>query len=205
MRLGIACDEQPLAPALLELLAGAGLDARGLGTTAVPALVPAGDDRWLLAAPEDVLTCLELGVLDAAVAGKDVLLELEPDVYELLDLRTGVDRLCWAAPAGGPEGRPKRRRPRVATRYPRLAARHFAARGLQVELVPFTGPVTTAVELGVADDVVELASRLAGACVVREELAGCSLRLVTGRAAHTLAAAALVRLTDALRARVEAA
>lgn len=204
MKLGVACDDGSLPPALLTLLAGAGLEAGGLACALTPALAAAGDDRWLLAAAADVLTCCELGALDAAVIGKDVLLEREPDVYELLDLRVGDDLLCWAAPPGGPEGRRPRRRLRVATRYPRLARRHFAARGRQIELVPFTHAVTTAVELGVADGVVELASRLAaGGYVVREELAACSLRLVTGRAAHTLAGPALAALVDALRSQVD--
>ena len=118
----------------------------------------------------------------------------------------------YATPA--PDGRPLgRSRPRVATRYPHVTRRHFAASGRQVELVAFEA-ASLAPGLGIADGVVELRSRLvlddasAGAgrpaeLLVREEIAACSARLVAGRAARALGGERLAELLERLRASVE--
>jgi len=211
VKLGVSCDGGPPSLEVFDLLERAGLPAGALRGRAGPALVDVGDATWLLAPGADVLEACARGALDVGVAGKDLLLELAPQVHELLDLRVCRDVLVYATPE--PAGAAViRGRPRVATRYPRVTRRHFAATGRQVELVAFDA-APLAPGLGVADGVVELRSRLvdddgsAGSgrpaeLHVREEIAACSTRLVAGRAARALGGERLADLLERLRASV---
>jgi len=207
MRLGIACRDGRPPRDVVDLLCDAGLCGR-FDDVKAPALVeePApGGHVWLLASAADVVGACERGALDAAVAGKDVLLEAEPEVHELLDLRADRDALVYAL-RERPAGLSRRVRLRVATRYVRVTHRFFAGAGEEVDVVGFDSPAL-AVRLGLADGVVELRASLDGALgaglLERAEVAGCSARLVCGRAARTLDGAALEDLAERLRARLE--
>lgn len=203
MKLGLACDDGPPPAALLELLGAAGLPVAAVAGAVPPALIPADDDAWVLASGVDVLTACLRGALDVVVVGKDLLLERQPRVSELLDLRVCRDRLVYAVVQGAGRGRPSR--PRVATPYPACTCRHFAASGRQVEAIDFR-VATLAPALGLADGVVDLQSRVdaqAPPLIVQEEIAACSLRLVAGRAARTLHAERLEDLVERLRAALE--
>ena len=205
MKLGLACDGCPPPAAVLDLLGAAGLPVAAAAAARSPAFVWAADDAWALAPGADLLTACLRGVLDAAIVGKDLLLERRPAVSELLDLRLSPDRIVYAVAPDGGRGEPSR--PRVATPYPRCTRRYFAAAGRQVEPIAF-GEASLAPELGLADGVVDLESRIrAGApgLVVREEFAACSLRLVAGRAARTLSSGRLEDLLERLRAALEEA
>jgi ATP phosphoribosyltransferase len=203
VRIGIACDGTP-PPALLDVFAAAGLEGGRLAAARCPDLVPAGDDLFLVAPGRDVLACCRRGALDAAAVGKELLLEVEPGLPELLDLGIGRDRLVYAEAARAPRaGRP---RPRVATRFPRLTRRHFDGRGRQIEALPLEAASSLALVLGAADGVVELEGRLAGIAddlVVRQEVASCSIRLVAARAARVLAGERLADLLERLHGLVE--
>ena len=203
MRLGIACREGPPPPEVVDLLEAADLAVPGLRTAEGPRLLSCGDDMWMLAADADVLTACARGVLDAGVVGKDVLLELAPQVHELLDLRAYPDVLVLALPAPGRAA--PRSRLRVATRYPHITRRHIAASGRQAHVLEFRA-ATLAPALGLADGVVELQSMLdvAGSpeiegLEVREQVAVCSARLVAGRAARALAGQQLADAVERLR------
>ena len=212
MKLGLACDGGPPSSDVLDLLEQAGLPTGALRSVAGPALVDTGDSTWLLAPGTDILGACTRGALHAGVAGKDLLLELAPQVHELLDLRLCRDALVYATPEPG-AGVLDRVRPRVATRYPLMTRRHFAASGRQVEVVAFDAAFL-APALGIADGVVELRSRLVlddahagpgrlARLRVREEVATCSARLVAGRAARALGGERLAELLERLRAAVE--
>ena len=212
MKLGLACDGGPSQAHLLDLLARAGLPAEALRGVPGPALVDAGEVTWLLALGADVLEACVRGALDAGVVGKDLLLELAPQVHELLDLRVCRDVLVYATPEAD-AGVLRRGRPRVATRYPRVTRRHCAAGGRQVALVAFEA-APLAPGLGLADGVVELSDRLAldassagagrlAGLRVREEIAACSARLVAGRAARVLGAERLAELLERLSTALE--
>ena len=213
MKLGLTCEGGPPPAPVLDLLERAGLPVAALRVLAGPALVEAGEVTWLLAAGADVLEACARGALDVGVVGKDLLLELAPQVHELLDLRVCRDALVYATPEPGGGAAP-RGRPRVATRYPRVTRRHFAAGGRQVELIAFEA-AALAPGLGLADGGVELRSRLAlddagsagggrpAGLLVREDVAACSARLVAGRAARVLGGARLGELLERLRASAE--
>lgn len=197
MRIGLACDGVVPPAEVVALLAKAGLDTAPLAAASSPALVEAGEDAWLLAPGEDVLACCERGALDVAIVGKDLLLELEPALPELLDLGVCRDRLVYAvAPSR------RRSRPRIATRYPRLARRHFDLSGRQVETLALGPSAALSPALGAADGVVELGSRLAhlsAEVTVVEVVAPCTARLVASRGARVLATARLTALLASLR------
>lgn len=112
--------------------------------------------RYLLVKPSDVPIYVEHGAADVGVAGKDVLLEAQPDAYELMDLKIGRCRLCVAAKNGYIENRD--RALRVATKYPRVARDHYASVNREIEIIKLNGSIELAPILGLSDvilDVVE--------------------------------------------------
>ena len=156
--------------------------------------------------PSDVPTYVERGAADIGITGKDVLLEQdEREVYELLDLGYGRCVMVVAAPEDGERMEESLRRlgtVRVATKYPRIAARHFASTGRHAEIVEVKGSVEIAPLTGLADAIVDLSAtgktlaenRLA----IREEIVACTARLIANPVAHKLRA----REIDALIARI---
>jgi len=204
VRIGLACEAGAPPAEVLDLLEAAGLPAASLRGRAAPALVADGAVTWLLGSPGDVLRALDRGALDAGVVGSDRLLEDRLGVADLLDLRCVRDDLVVAlTPAGGRPGR----RPRIATRHPQTARRHFAAAGAQAEILVADEPLLS-VALGLADGVAELRARIAAtphapALVEREIVAACSARLVAARAARILLRDEINTLAERLRAVVE--
>ncbi len=199
MRIGVASDGGASAE-VTRLLAAAGLDTWGLAV-ASPALLPADADQWVLAPGSDLLTCCARGAVDVAVVGKDLLLELEPALPELLDLGIWRDRLVYAAATRG-----RRARPRGAPRYPPRTRRHFDLTGRQVETVALGLAAALTPALGMADGVVDLESRIAASApnlTVAEEVAPCTARLVASRGARLLSAERLSHLVVRLRTIVE--
>ncbi len=156
--------------------------------------------------PSDVPTYVEHGAADIGITGKDVLLEHpEREVYELVDLGYGRCRMVVAARAGDDAMGESLRRlgtVRVATKYPRTAARHFTATGRQAEIVEVKGSVELAPLTGLVDAIVDLTA--SGRTLVenrleeREEIEVCTARLVANPVAHKLKADAI----DALVARM---
>ena len=104
MKLGLACDGGPLPAALLDLLGTAGLPVTAAVGAGPPVLIQADGYAWALAPGVDVLTACLHGALDVAVVGKDLLLERQPELFELLDLRVGPDHLVYAGVAGSSRG-----------------------------------------------------------------------------------------------------
>lgn len=162
-----------------------------------------GPLRFLLLKPDDVPTYVEYGAADLGVCGRDVLEERGSDLYQPLDLGIGRCRLVVAGPVGSP---PPSGVPRVATKFPRTAAAHFARRGVQAEVITVHGSVELAPLTGLADlivDLVETGSTLdQNGLEVREEVARVSSVLVANRASYKLRQAEVRPLVDALRAAV---
>jgi ATP phosphoribosyltransferase len=156
--------------------------------------------RFLLLKPDDVPTYVEYGAADLGVCGRDVLMERTADLYQPLDLQVGVCRMVVAGPKGRavPAGVP-----RVATKYPRIAAEHFARRGVQADIVYVQGSVELAPIVGLADlivDLVETGVTLAqNGLEVIEDVARVSSVLVANRAAYKLRQEQMKPLVEALR------
>ncbi|MBY0123855.1 ATP phosphoribosyltransferase [Bacillus sp. S/N-304-OC-R1] len=117
--------------------------------------VPEESFRFILAKPMDVPTYVEHGVADLGIAGKDVMLEEERDVYELLDLKISA---CYLAVAGLPNTKMNNVAPKVATKYPNVAAAYFREQGEQVEIIKLNGSIELAPLIGLADRIVDIVS-----------------------------------------------
>ena len=206
-RLTIAVPRGALFADSLDLLDGLGVDTAGVRS----------NDRKLLFAesgivtmrPSDVPTYVEHGSADIGITGKDVLLEQpQRKVYELLDLGYGGCRMVVAAREGGdPISDALRRlgRVRVATKYPRVAAQHFADSGRQAEIVEVKGSVELAPLTGLVDAIVDLSAtgRTLDENGLRatEEIALCTARLIANPVAHKLKAEQIDAILDKVRAR----
>jgi ATP phosphoribosyltransferase len=191
--------------AVAPLLSRAGVDVEGLlaDDRTLMRESPAAGIRFLLLKPDDVPTYVEYGAADLGVCGRDVLMERAADLYRPLDLRVGICRMIVAGVAGraAPTGVP-----RVGTKYPRVAAEHFARRGVQADVIYLQGSVELAPIVGLADlivDIVESGETLAqNGLEVREEVAPISSVLVVNRAAYKLRQDRVTPLVEALRAAV---
>jgi ATP phosphoribosyltransferase len=157
--------------------------------------------------PSDVPTYVEAGAADLGVTGKDVLMEQsERDVYELADLGYGGCRMVLATRAGEDPAAEALRRlgvMRIATKYPRIAARYFDRTGRQAEIVEVKGSVELAPLTGLVEGIVDLTASGAtleqNGLVVREEIATSTARLIANPVAHKLKAAAIDDLRERLR------
>ena len=158
--------------------------------------------------PSDVPTYVEHGSADIGITGKDVLLEQsQRNVYELLDLGYGHCRMVVAAREGGdPIGDALRRlgRVRIATKYPRVAAAHFAETGRQAEIVEVKGSVELAPLTGLVDGIVDLTATgrtlAENRLRVVEEIGVCTARLIANPVAHKLKADQIDRIVERIRA-----
>lgn len=142
---------------LLEL---AGVDVTGLADPGRQLTVTAGDIQFIIGKPTDIPVYVAYGAVDVAIAGKDTLLESALDVVEMADLRFGACRFVVAEPEDAPRSVAEIYRHlgviRVATKYPRITEAHYAARGLQVELVKLSGNIELAPLIGLADQIVDI-------------------------------------------------
>jgi ATP phosphoribosyltransferase len=158
-------------------------------------------DLFLLK-PDDVPTYVEYGTADLGICGRDVLVERNIDAYHPVDLGIGRCRLVVAGRVGESLDRTTRM-PRIATKYPHTAARHFARRGVQVEIVNVLSSVELAPLTGLADlivDLVETGSTLKqNGLEVKEEILAVSTLLVANRASYKLRAEPISALVRALR------
>jgi ATP phosphoribosyltransferase len=192
--------------AVAPLLSRAGVDVEGLlaDDRTLMRESPASGIRFLLLKPDDVPTYVEYGSADLGVCGRDVLLERTADLYRPLDLRVGICRIVVAGVAGRPVPTGV---PRIGTKYPRIAAEHFARRGVQADVIYLQGSVELAPIVGLADlivDIVETGETLVqNGLVVLEEVAPISSVLVVNRAAYKLRHHRVTPLVEALRAAVE--
>ena len=110
--------------------------------------------RYFWAKPSDVAIYVERGAADIGVAGKDILLEYRPDVYELLDLGMGRCRMCVAGHEGFRDD--LSRTLRVATKYPNIARRWYAARSRPIDIIKMNGAIELAPIVGLSDVIVDI-------------------------------------------------
>ena len=205
--LTVAIPKGRVQKVLATLFAKGGLDASVLDDDDRRLVRQSADGRtrFLLLKPDDVPTYVEFGAADLGVSGRDILLERRYDLYQPLDLGIGRCRMVVAAPADRTEMPSV---PRVATKYPRIATDHFAARGIQAEVIFVQGSVELAPLVGLADlivDLVETGSTLReNHLVVLEDVAAISSVVVANRSAYKLRSSEIAPLLEALSAAVNA-
>ena len=110
--------------------------------------------RYFWVKPSDVAIYVETGVADVGVVGKDIILEQNPDVYELLDLGFGKCRMAVAGKKG--EMLPLDRTVKVATKFPNIAKKHFASKSREIDIIKLNGSIELAPILGMADVIVDI-------------------------------------------------
>ncbi len=191
----------------LDALDGAGIDTSAARGESRSLIFPGERIVLVTMRPSDVPTYVEAGAADVGITGKDVLLEqADRMVYELLDLGYGRCRMVLAGRKGDERLGESQRRlgmTRIATKYPRVAERHFEATGRQIETIEVKGSVELAPLIGLADGIVDLVAT--GRTLeendleVREEIVECTARFVANRVAHKLRAAEVDDLTARLR------
>jgi ATP phosphoribosyltransferase len=223
--LRIAVPRGALFEETVDLLSGLGVDTEELRV----------NDRKLLfeeigvitMRPSDVPTYVEAGAADLGITGKDVLAELAlahspgaeapgaggppaaREVYELLDLGYGRCTMVLASRAGEPDPAAEALRHlgvmRIATKYPRIAARHLEETGRQAEIVEVKGSVELAPLTGLVEAIVDLTATgttlRENDLAVRERFLECTARLIANPVAHKLKAGAIDELLGRLRER----
>ncbi|MCR4877598.1 MAG: ATP phosphoribosyltransferase [Clostridiales bacterium] len=156
--------------------------------------------RYFWVKPSDVAIYVARGAADIGVAGKDILLEYRPEVYELMDLGIGRCRMAVAAPVGYTED--PARTLRVATKFSRIARDYYAGMGRDIDIIHLNGSIEIAPILGLSDvivDIVETGTTLKeNNLEVRETIVPISARLIANKSGFTFKREAIERLTAGL-------
>lgn len=147
---------------------------------------PEAGVRFFWVKPSDVAIYVERGAADIGVAGKDILLEYEPDVYELLDLHMGRCRMAVAAEKDFRDDPQKTLR--VATKFTNIARQYYSAQCRDIDLIKLNGSIELAPILGLSDvivDIVETGTTLKeNNLEPRETIVPISARLISNKASY---------------------
>src|SRR4030042_6988576 len=146
----------------VDILRSAGFEVKSLLENNRKLSVYSGEDsiQYIISRPMDVPVYVEYGACDIGFSGKDVLMEKENKVYELLDLKNGECRIVLATLKGHLDKVKEKYRHfgsiRVATSYPNIAKKYFDSKGMQVEIIKLYGSVELAPALGIADEILDI-------------------------------------------------
>ena len=161
--------------------------------------------RYFWVKPSDVAIYVERGAADIGVAGKDILLEYRPDVYELLDLNMGKCRMAVAAPADFHDD--GERTLRVATKFVNIAKSYYAAQGRDIDIIKLNGSIELAPILGLSDvivDIVETGKTLIeNDLEVKETVVPISARLIANKASYKFKGEQIGRLGRSMASQME--
>ena len=161
---------------------------------------PEAEVSYFWVKPSDVAIYVERGAADIGVAGKDILLEYEPQVYELLDLGVGKCRMAVSAPEGWQDNRQYTLR--VATKFKRIAKQYYRSIGRNIDIIHLNGSIELAPILGLSDvivDIVETGKTLRENHLTEvETIVPISARLIANRANFKFKTAPIERLVREL-------
>ncbi len=145
--------------------------------------------RFFWVKPSDVPIYVERGAADLGVAGKDIILEYSPDVYELLDLKLGKCRMAVAAKKDFHDETVKTLR--VATKFPNIASEYYEKIGRDIDIIKLNGSIELAPILGLSDvivDIVETGTTLReNDLEVKAEILPISARLIANKSSFRFA------------------
>ncbi len=162
--------------------------------------------RYFWVKPSDVAIYVERGAADIGVAGKDILLEYQPDVFELLDLDLGKCRMAVAAKKDFYDD--GQRTLGVATKFTNIAARYYASKCREIDMIKLNGSIEIAPILGLSDvivDIVETGKTLQeNNLEVKETILPISARLICNKAAFRFKTAEIETITSFMKAQVNA-
>ncbi len=156
--------------------------------------------RYFWVKPSDVAIYVERGAADIGVAGKDILLEYDPDVYELLDLGVGRCDMAVAAKRGFTDDRNKTLR--VATKFQNIARAYYSAIGRDIDIIHLNGSIELAPILSLSDvivDIVETGATLReNNLEVVEKFKPISARLIANKASFKFKGERIDKIKEAL-------
>ena len=162
--------------------------------------------RYFWVKPSDVAIYVERGAADVGVVGKDILLEYEPEVYELLDLNMGKCRMAVAAMEGFRDD--TRSALRVATKFANIAGQYYRSKGRDIDIIHLNGSIEIAPILGLSDvivDIVETGTTLReNNLSVIETIVPISARLISNKASYKFKNEQINRVVRELAAQTEA-
>ena len=161
--------------------------------------------RYFWVKPSDVSIYVERGAADIGIAGKDILLEYSPDVYELIDLNIGKCRMAVAAKRDFYDDRQKTLK--VATKFVNIAKAHYASSGRDIDIIKLNGSIELAPILSLSDVVVDIVET--GATLkendleVIETIIPISARLISNKASFKFKTGEIENLTEKMRQQIK--
>ena len=165
---------------------------------------PEAGVRYFWVKPSDVAIYVERGAADVGVAGKDILLEYRPDVYELLDLNMGRCRMAVAAKKDFRDD--TERTLRVATKFTRIAREYYAGLGRDIDIIHLNGSIEIAPILGLSDVIVDIVETgktlLENDLEPIETIVPISARLIANKASFKFNAGQIEAVARALKAQI---
>ena len=204
--LRIAVPKGSLNTEAIACLEEAGLDVTGLANPGRALVISNPGVDYIIVRPSDAPVFVALGAADCGICGKDSLLEADPDVVELVDLKFGACRFVVAEPAGAAEQTVEHYRRlgsiRIATKYPNITRAHYAKTGTQVEIVKLHGNIELAPLTGLAERIVDITAtgttlRENNLVIVEDVLSSTARFFANGTSLRT--DARIVELADAMR------
>ena len=161
--------------------------------------------RYFWVKPSDVSIYVERGAADIGVAGKDILLEYAPDVYELLDLNMGKCRMAVAAKKDFYDDNQKTLR--VATKFVNIAKSYYASKCRDIDIIKLNGSIEIAPILGLSDvivDIVETGTTLKeNDLEVKETIVPISARFIANKSAFKFKTAEIEKIVESIREQVK--
>lgn len=161
--------------------------------------------RYFWVKPSDVSIYVERGAADIGVAGKDILLEYEPEIYELLDLNIGKCRMAVAAKRDFFDD--NTRTLKVATKFENIAKQHYASKCRDIDIIKLNGSIEIAPILGLSDvivDIVETGTTLReNNLEVFETIAPISARLIANRASFKFKTLEIEKIIECMKSEIE--
>lgn len=202
-RLNIALPKGRLGEKAYKLLEELGYGCPGMndGSRKLIFEDEGGFVRYFWVKPSDVDIYVERGAADIGVVGRDILLEHNPDVYELVDLGFGKCRMCVAGVVG--QEISTDRTIRVATKFPTIARGYYSARSREIDIIKLSGSIELAPILDLSDvivDIVETGSTLKeNNLEVKDTVVDISARLIANKAAYRFKNEEVTALAEKVR------
>lgn len=161
--------------------------------------------RYFWVKPSDVSIYVERGAADIGIAGKDIILEYSPNVYELLDLNIGK---CRMAVAGKSDFRDDHKKTlKVATKFVNIAKRYYAGISRDIDIIKLNGSIELAPILGLSDvivDIVETGTTLKeNDLVVLETIIPISARLISNKASFKFKTSEIEKIVESIRGQIK--
>lgn len=205
--LSIALPKGRLGEKVFEIFAAAGYDCPALREPNRRLIFEneAAGVRYFWVKPSDVAIYVERGAADIGVAGKDILLEYAPDVYELLDLNMGKCRMCVAGPADFRDTGIHTLR--VATKFPNIARAHYSRLSRPIDIIKLNGSIELAPIVGLSDVIVDIVETgktlLENGLAPLDTIVPISARLIANKARFKFREREIITLRDRMQTLLE--